>query len=460
MAYNSHGESLILPNQLPREDGHQTTDAINMKNDKANKKQRIIEKYNLQDVEDIWATLLSEESSETDDDLFGLDDHLHDDDDDNSSGELWSEQTSETEDLQFERDTDFHEEPFSGEETGDEQISEETAPHSIEPEVCSAMLEHLGGMRQEAPRVKVFEPREDTLVIIDEETNDEQVVVFDQLACIRVSGLPAGISGKREKSGVKEIIETVDGNIYHELVPSEHELGDTLLCFSTEEQARFPVILFPKSNIKKRYRDKLLTDILLEKRFISKAILQKALQEFEQIKSATVEKIIAQKTRTPLAEIEATLAQAQQNQMLGLQTAEILLISGLFNEEEILDALEHFEYVQKIKIGEFLIDKGIVGEKEVYISLAEKHRMPFVDLTGRKFSRTSFAALPQSLIIHHEILPIAMKDDTLIVATYFVDVTHVSDVIGKIADAKHIKYVLSPPAQIRKIITLLFDKRK
>jgi hypothetical protein len=195
---------------------------------------------------------------------------------------------------------------------------------------------------------------------------------------------------------------------------------------------------------------------MLEKRFISRTILRKALQEFEQLKGMTLRKILAQRTRVPLADIEKALDDARENQMFGLQTGEILLISGLFNEKQILDALEYHEHLQNLEIGQFLIDKGIVKEIEVYLSLAEKHRIPFLDLRQRKIPKEALALLPATMIQHHEILPLVKKDDTLLVATHLVDATGLDAAIARASGCRQVRYVLSSPTHIRQAIRLFY----
>ena len=488
-AYKHRGEALIKLNRVAEGE----KDILKAEGPKKNsdetikKHKKVVEKYNLQEAEDLYGSVLSEDSSDDDDDLFGLGDFLDDndysddaleseqafdaggeqsglddflDDNDYSDDALGNEQAFDTDDEQFEHDTIPQEEKFSDDETEDEQISEETVPGSPETEDSSAILEYIGGLRQEVAHARLFEPMKNTILIIDEETNDEQIIFFEQLTCLQVSGLPAGTSNKQKESCTKEFIETVDGKIYHELVHPEQDLDNLLICFSTDDQTPFSFTLFPKSNIKKRTLDKPLVDILLEKRFISKFMLEKALQEYEQLKSMPLEKIIAQKAHVRLAEIEEVLEQAKHNQMQGLQKEEILLIAGLVNQKEILDAAEQLENIKKLTIGLYLVEKGIVKEQEVYISLAEKHKIPFINLKGRKLSPTALAQLPKSMICTHEILPLAMKDDKLLVATYFIDIKPLREAIVKTAECKDVKFVLSPPSQIRKIINLLFAKRK
>jgi hypothetical protein len=429
-----------------------------MNHEKGNSKTRVVQKYKMDEVDDIWSSLLSDESSDNDDEQFEGENLLYH----NSYPDDGVEEKHvfDTAGEQLEGDGNLCAESLSDSALGNEQAPEETAQVSSEAYEFSAVLEFIGGMRQEVARARLFEPQENTILLIDEDTNDELIVFFEQLVCIQISGLPAGISDKQKEICTKEIIETVDGNIYHVLVPSKQDFNSLLYCFSTEEQGRLPVTIFPKSNIRKRCQDKLLIDILLEKRFISRSILQKALQEFEKIKSLTIEQIIAKKARIPLKEIEEALEKAKKNQMLGLQIGEILLISGLVNEDQILDALDYHEHIKNLEIGQFLIDKGVVNEIEVYISLAEKHRIPYIDLRKRKITNESLAILPESMIVNHEILPLVKKNDMLLVAMHVVDMTHLSETIAKTSGCKYVKYVMSSPTQIRKIINLLYDKRK
>ena len=457
-------------------------------------KKKVVKKYNLDDAEDLWGSVLPEESSDNDDDLFGLGEFLGDDEVDDV---LDNEQDSDSYDDLLEEDDisddesvdeqivdddsdSYHdlleEDDISDDESVDEQIvdddsdsvseqiAEEAAPETSEPAVSSAILEYIGGLKQEVAHVRLFEPLENSILVIDDETNDEHVVFFDQLICLRISCLPAGISDKRKESCIKEIIETVDGTIFNELVSTEQNLDNLLICNSSDDQTPYRFILFPDSIIKKRTQDRQLTDILLEKRFVSKMMLRKALQEYEQVKSMTLEKIIAQKARVPLAKIEEVLEQAQQNQMQGLQKEEVLLFSGLVNDGDILDAVDRLEYIDKLTLDQFLVEKRVVKEREVYISLAEKNGIPFVDLIGRKLSRKSLArslaSIPKSMILKHEILPLVVKDDMLLVATHCIDMTHLSEEIVKAADCKDVKFILSPPTDIRKIIHLVYGKKK
>jgi len=458
-----------------------------MSQNKENQKKRVVQKYNLNEVDDIWGSMLSDEGSDADEELYGLDDFLSGTG--SSDRSLGNEQPLDAVDEQLGSDDllsadgypqdvledsveieatdgefagaeDLVDEGSSGGGIEEEQAAGETVPAVSEIPEFAAQLEFIGGMRQDVAKARLFAPEKNTILLIDPETNDELIVFFEQLACLRISGLPAGISDRLGESGVQEVIETVDGANHHLLVCARQELDGFLCCLSEKEKTRYPVTLIPKARIRKRTQDRPLTDILLEKRFISRSMLQRALQEFAQLKGMTLENVIAQKARLPLATIEEALDKAKQNQMVGLQTGEILLISGLVNEEQILEALEYHERIQHLELDQFLIDKGIVNEVEVYIALAEKHNIPFLDLRQRKIPREALALLPKSMIVHQEILPLVKKDDVLLVATHAVDMRHLREAILNASACKDVRYVLSPSSQLKKIIHLLNADRR
>jgi len=125
----------------------------------------------------------------------------------------------------------------------------------------------------------------------------------------------------------------------------------------------------------------------------------------------------------------------------GLRTGEILLDAGLANEDQIMGALDFQEKMQRKKLGEFLVEKGIIREKELYISLAEKFRIPFIDLRQQKISKKILTLLPRELVMRYKVLPIALKDSTMVVATASPDISAVRDVILRNSSLKKVEFV-------------------
>ena len=373
---------------------------------------------------------------------------------------VFPHETSDKDNTSLETEDNLYDYIFLDDTIEDENVWDEPVQSIPETDVFPACLEYLGGEHLEVAGVTLFTPTMDTISIIRKDGDTEQVVPLEQLECIRLSGVPEQLTGKQKQSCNIETIETVDGNIYHELVHPNQDLENLLFCFSTKEQTRFTFSLLPKSNIKRRCQQRMLGEILLKKRYITHNILKKALDEHQHIKSLKFGKIIAQKAHILNSAIERELEKAKQKQITGLKIGEILLSSGLVNEEQVLDALEYQESLQNLKIGQFLINKGIVQEKEIYVSLAEKHRLQFIDLRKLKISKKVLTCLPREMVLQHEIIPVAHDNGTLVVATQNVDTTNMCEPILKSTKCRQVQFALTQPTHIRNIISRLYKNNE
>ncbi|GAB4341160.1 MAG: hypothetical protein Kow0089_15330 [Desulfobulbaceae bacterium] len=347
---------------------------------------------------------------------------------------------------------------FSDDEIRSEETWEGISRPPDKQSSFPAILEFIGGKRIEVPAAILFQPTENDISLLRKDGYVERVIPLEQFACIRIAGLPDELACERDENCHVEIIETVDGNIYHESVPPKQDHGKLLLGFSTKEETRFQYSCIPHVNIRKRCQQRYLGEILMEKRFITGDILKKALEEHQQNKTIKLGRIIAQKAKILYADVEKELEKAKKGKVQGLKTGEILLASGLVNEEQVLDALEYQEALQTMKIGQFLIEKGIVQEKEVYLALSEKFRIPFVDLRTQKVSRKVLALFPRRLVLDNEILPITVDGDRLTVATHLPEPEYLCEEILKEYKCSDIRFVLAQPTHIRNIINLLYRK--
>lgn len=426
-AYHNRGETYMLLNRIV-EGNTDIQRAKDIRSGKCrNRKPEKTVKLNLQEIDSIYDTVFPQDSRE-----------------------------SENTPLEF--DDGYYDYVFSDDAIETKEVWDGIVHPVHEKNAFPAILEFIGGKRIEVAGVIPFTPTSRDISLLRHDGYVERVIPLEQLRCIRMAGLPAQYARDKNASCHIEIIETVDGNIYHEAVHPQQDLENVLLGYSTKEQTRFIYTLIPTVNIKKRRQQRYLGEILLEKRFIASDILKQALDEHQQIKSMKLGKILAQKAHILYSTIEEELEKAKQGNVQGLKTGEILLASGLVSEEQVLEALEYQENLQNVKIGRFLIDKGIIQEKEVYISLAEKFRIPFVDLRTRKVSKKTLMYLPGTLVLQNEILPLALDNGKLTVATLCPDVSSLCETILKEVKCQDIQFVLAQPTHLRNIISLLYKK--
>lgn len=358
-------------------------------------------------------------------------------------------------------DSDFYDSVFSDDTIETEQLREGLADEIHETAGTPAVIEFLGGGRKEVSCAVLFEPTPDEITVIDENTeNGRRTFALGEISCLRLAKMPEGFEPAAPSSCKIEIIETSDGNIYHELIPSDCLLKNGLFGLSTKENTRLRYAFFPAVNIKLRYQQRYLGEILLEKRFISDEILRQAIEEHRMLRDMQLGRILARQANILSTTIDSAINKARDEGKKWLKTGEILLDAGLVNEEQVLQALELQEKMKSKRLGEFLIEKGILNERELYISLAEKFRIPFVELRQYKVSRKILSLLPTELVRKLTVLPIAMQDSALIVATADPDVSLVRPEVIRHSPVSEVRFVLAQPTHLKNVINVLFRQQK
>jgi tetratricopeptide (TPR) repeat protein len=322
----------------------------------------------------------------------------------------------------------------------------------------AAIVELLNGRCLNIARVRLFAPTDNDISIIREDGHVERVIPLEHIACIRQVDVPPELKKSVNPLYHAETIETADGHMHHAVVYPDQNRENVLFGFSAREQP--PVYKFiPVVNIRTRCQERYLGEILLEKRFIGKDILKQALEEHRQAKKMKLGKIIAQKAKVMYAAIEEELEREKLAKVRnGLKTGELLLSSGLADAAQVQEALRDQDKLRNIKIGQFLIEKGIVREKEIYIALAEKFKMPFVDLRKQKLFRETLKLFSKAFVIRKAILPVSLVNDILTVAVPNPDVSCLREEISKECRCRDVRFVLAQPTHLRIIIEMLCKK--
>ncbi len=98
------------------------------------------------------------------------------------------------------------------------------------------------------------------------------------------------------------------------------------------------------------------------------------------------------------------------------QLGEILLDEGLVTEAQLLAAMDE-QGPRNSSLGRTLVELGFIDENQLVKALAEQVGMPYVDLDEYPVDRQAVSLLPGSLCRRHTVLPIAIADGFLVVAT-------------------------------------------
>lgn len=104
-----------------------------------------------------------------------------------------------------------------------------------------------------------------------------------------------------------------------------------------------------------------------------------------------------------------------------IRLGDLLIEKGIISEEELNKALQKQEELREKgeykKLGEILIELGFATEKEILETLSNQLGYPFVDLYGEKIDYDLMSSFPLAMLERHKVLPYKKDDEYIYVAT-------------------------------------------
>jgi hypothetical protein len=132
--------------------------------------------------------------------------------------------------------------------------------------------------------------------------------------------------------------------------------------------------------------------------------------------------------------------------MARMRIGDMLIRAGLIDEMQLSAGLAHQKQWGG-RLGDALIDKGFVDEIMLYRGLAHQTGVPLVSLTSLDVTRAALAAVPREICERHELIPVALVDRLLTVAS--ADPSNVSGIDEvRFATGLNVKMVLAPAREI------------
>jgi len=127
-----------------------------------------------------------------------------------------------------------------------------------------------------------------------------------------------------------------------------------------------------------------------------------------------------------------------------------LVDTGLATTEEIASAVTEAA-ASHHRLGEVLIEQGTLDERDVYRALATLHQLPFQgsDELLSQIDPTLAQSVPQRFQDFHQVLPVAIIGEELLVATS--DPLILVPELGAALGARHVRQVVVTPTDLRRL---------
>jgi type IV pilus assembly protein PilB len=142
---------------------------------------------------------------------------------------------------------------------------------------------------------------------------------------------------------------------------------------------------------------------------------------------------------------------AKQQKKLG----EILVDWGIISAQEVNRALEHGKS-KNMRIGEALVDLKLASETNVYKALAAQHNMEYIDLDKSAVPPNAVNDIPDDLMRKYLISPLGKENGKLRVAMHDPLDLELQEVL-RFRLNKDMRYVLAPKGRIKSILDQLFN---
>ena len=134
---------------------------------------------------------------------------------------------------------------------------------------------------------------------------------------------------------------------------------------------------------------------------------------------------------------------------------EILVEWGIISQKEVTKALDHAK-AKNLRVGEALVDLKLCSESNVYKALAQQHNMEYVELDRNAVPANAAALVPEDLMRKYLILPLGMENGRLRIAVHDPLDLEMLDILRYRLN-KQIRTSLAPRGRIKTIQDQLFN---
>ena len=303
---------------------------------------------------------------------------------------------------------------------------------------------------------KEFYPRYDREIIVRDVDGRQLVIPVEDLQYLAFANRPLQIE-KASINSFSDKVELYRGGSHVIRVPDGLNLDYGLYGVRPETTDRYRYYYFTSDNIRFRFQQRRLGEIIIEKEILSEETLQNALRRQAQLRKLRIGTIIAKKINRPIPEIEQVLQKAIRNKSGVAQqhVGDILIAAGLATPEIVDQLLTFQKQIRRMKLGNLLMEMGYIDENQFYKVLAEKFRKRFLNLRESSPADEAVRLLPPKLVKKLTVVPVCFQNKRLVIATSHPDRAEINDILRQQLSCPF-ELVVSSPHQITNVLANLY----
>ena len=286
------------------------------------------------------------------------------------------------------------------------------------------ILEMVDGQKVEASLIGSFRPDDGEIDILLKKNGERCKLPFTEVCCLFFNddfdqAAYSSINNVSDNTESLEEVETVSGKSFQIRLVGDQEFQTGFFARSIDNHAPHKLIFFVFDGIRLRSQHSRLCEILEKKGLIRSSDIQMTLEKQQSLKLRRVGEIISEQNKISINDVEAVLQRSYQCDTIPPNTrvGDILVTEGLVTRQQVDEALANQQSGKKKKIGQLLVECGLISEDQLLSALSTKFRMRFVSLENITPHRKALNALPGHLIRKLHIFPLEYTNDRLVVAT-------------------------------------------
>ena len=280
----------------------------------------------------------------------------------------------------------------------------------------NVIIDFMDGQKVEATLLEDFSPDK---IDIDVSLISKKIQKFSlhEICCIEMtsnSNVPIDILHHTHD----EEITTAIGSKFKVRVREDIVYPTGFFGYTVNKNAPYNIIFFTHHGVNIRCQIRPVGEILQEKGVITKDNMKMVLNEQERLKNRLVGEIITDRCDVTREKVEETFDRAKMHDRHSrIRIGDILIEAGLVTKEQVEMAIAEQRDGKKKKVGTLLIEKGLITEEQLLAALATKFHMRFIDLTDHVPHEKALNALPHEVAVRLNVFPVLDKGDRLVVAT-------------------------------------------
>ena len=258
-----------------------------------------------------------------------------------------------------------------------------------------------------------------------------------------------GTEDAPDLEGLQEkIVNTVTGSRFQTFF--KEQKGDRLgfYAFEKSKASEFSHHFFYHQGVRNIEKVEPIGQVLLDSQVVSQGDIKNALNSQERLRDQRLGEVLVEQKKVDQETIDELAVKHSKKR---LKIGELLVESELIDKDDLDLALIEQKKNRSKKIGEILVEMGLVTEVELIASLAKKFNLEFVDLDDYVIDHHLIDLFDMNLLLSNEMVPVASTEDTLTVAS--------SDPMNfdafdnlRFQSSKHIIEVLATSQQIQNIL--------